>query len=58
VKRRAARLAVASAFALLAWPKIESGIGSASNEHGDYDYAWCRVFLGGHVIELHWTPWR
>lgn len=52
------RLALAAGFALLAWPKLERGTGSHSDDHGDWDYAWIRLFLGGHVIAIHWAPWR
>jgi hypothetical protein len=52
------RLVIAGLVTLLAWPKLERGTGSSSDSHGDWNYWWIRCFLGGHVIEIHWAPWR
>lgn len=52
------RLGLVAAVVVLAWPKVERGTGSHSDDHGDWNYWWVRIFFGGHVIEIHWAPWR
>lgn len=48
-------LAVALTVALAAgFTRTSSGVGTASNDLGDYEFTWWQFVYGPHVIELHY----